>query len=432
MEFATKVKSINPNLFLVSYDVESLFTNIPIKETIEIILNALFPTSNTYYAGLNRLQFKTLLELAVCDSHFLFNNSLYKQTEGMAMGSPLGPTFANIFMNNLESDFLDNCSTEFKPILYNRYVDDTITAFQNQSHAIKFLDYINKAHPNIKFTMDTEINNKINFLDIQISRVNNEFSTNVFRKICFTGQGLNFYSYCPEIFKINACKTLIHRAYTICSDWLVVSREFKFLEDYFLQNCYPSHIFSKCVKNYVNNIFQPRTPVPTVAKDVRYFSFPYIGFKTTYLQKELTRMLSKLYPSLDVKLIFCNPYRIGTLFKFKDALVPLMRSNVVYLFNCPTCDVGKYIGCTTKLLKVRVSNHMGVSHRTHNPLNVKENSAIRNHCSGKCNHPINYKDFKILFTANNKNSLHLAESLFIKSLAPDLNSDLSSIPLLIS
>ena len=75
---------------------------------------------------------------------------------------------------------------------------------------------------------------------------------------------------------------------------------------------------------------------------------------------------------------------------------------------------------------------MGVSYRTQNPLNVKENSAIRNHCSGKCMHHINYKDFKILFTANNKNSLLLAESLLIKSLAPDLNSDLSSIPLLIS
>jgi hypothetical protein len=61
--------------------------------------------------------------------------------------------------------------------------------------------------PNIKFTMDTETNDKINFLDIEICRVNHELCTNVFRKICFTGQGLNFYSYCPEIFKINACKT---------------------------------------------------------------------------------------------------------------------------------------------------------------------------------------------------------------------------------
>ena len=92
-------------------------------------------------------------------------------------------------------------------------MDDTLTAFQNESHSKMFLDYINKAHPNIKFTMDTETNDKINFLDIEICRVNHELCTNVFRKICFTGQCLNFYSYYLEIFKINVCKTLIHRTY---------------------------------------------------------------------------------------------------------------------------------------------------------------------------------------------------------------------------
>ena len=57
----------------------------------------------------------------------------------MAMGSPLGPTFANIFMCFLESLILDQCPESFKPIFYKRYVDDTFVLFKEESHATMFL-----------------------------------------------------------------------------------------------------------------------------------------------------------------------------------------------------------------------------------------------------------------------------------------------------
>ncbi len=181
-EFSQTIKTLNPDHFLVSFDVESLFTNVPLQETIEIILNSLFKFPNQLFSKFNRSQFKNLLELSVLDSHFIFNNELYKQTEGMAMGSPLGPTFANIFMNNLESKFLNDCPSEFLPVTYHRYVDDTLTSFSDLSHAQLFLNYINQIHPNINFTMDIESDNKISFLDILITRFNNKLFKNVFRK----------------------------------------------------------------------------------------------------------------------------------------------------------------------------------------------------------------------------------------------------------
>ena len=104
-KFIPEILEQNSNTFMTSFDVKSLFTNVTLAETIDIISNKLFPTINTFFHGFNRLNFKKLLELSVIDTHFTFNGKIYKQVDGMAMGSPLGPTFANIFMSFLERIF---------------------------------------------------------------------------------------------------------------------------------------------------------------------------------------------------------------------------------------------------------------------------------------------------------------------------------------
>ena len=85
----------------VSFDVESLFTNIPTIETIEIILNRAFKHSETFHQ-MNRDTLKKLLIICTQESHFQFNGNYYDQIDGVAMGSPLGPLFANIFMDEFE------------------------------------------------------------------------------------------------------------------------------------------------------------------------------------------------------------------------------------------------------------------------------------------------------------------------------------------
>ena len=217
--FCKTVLGMDSSCHLVSYDVESLFTSVPVRETIDIIIKRLFPKETDIHRGFNKKNFRRLLEWAVLDPLFVFNNELFMQIEGMAMGSPLGPTFANIFMAELETSFLEKCDKSIKPTSYNRYVDDTLTSFREPQHADAFLTHLNNAHPNIKFTMEKEKSKQINFLDILITRNESTMATTVFRKDCFTGQGLNYYSFCPDIFKLNSCKTLVCRAYKICSSY---------------------------------------------------------------------------------------------------------------------------------------------------------------------------------------------------------------------
>ena len=98
---------------------------------------------------------------------------------------------------------------------------------------------------------------------------------------------------------------------------------------------------------------------------------------------------------------------IGSLFNVIEKLNPLMTSGVIYQFDCPRCDLGKYIGSTRRLLKARIDSHKAVSYRTGMKLSNPEFSSIRDHAK-RCKYNIEYKDFKIIGKdQNEKNYLYL-------------------------
>ena len=84
-------------LYMGSLDVDSLFTSIPFEETINISTESIHD-QNDSIEGLNKSEFKGLLSLATKESYFIFNEILFKQIDGVAMGSPLGPTLPNELM----------------------------------------------------------------------------------------------------------------------------------------------------------------------------------------------------------------------------------------------------------------------------------------------------------------------------------------------
>ena len=139
----------DPDCVMASFDVSSLFTNVPLNECVNICCDLLFKDSDLISYNeckFTREQFHKLLNFAVKDNHFIFNGQLYDQIDDVAMGSPLGPSLANIFMCALEHKFLDNCPSDCKPILYRRFVDDTFCIFRNKQQVDKFLSHINSSH----------------------------------------------------------------------------------------------------------------------------------------------------------------------------------------------------------------------------------------------------------------------------------------------
>ena len=81
---------------MCSFDVENLFTNVPLQ-TIDICLDTLFYDDSVLIKGFNRMQFAKLMDLALKDTYFLFNGKIYQQIDGCSMGSPTGPVLANAF-----------------------------------------------------------------------------------------------------------------------------------------------------------------------------------------------------------------------------------------------------------------------------------------------------------------------------------------------
>ena len=107
----------DPSLSMGSLDVDSLFTNIPLDETIDICINQLFENTDTV-EGFAKPELKQLLCLGTKESYFIYNGLLYKQTDGEAMGSPLGPSLANAFLSYHEKNWLNSCPQGSKPVFY--------------------------------------------------------------------------------------------------------------------------------------------------------------------------------------------------------------------------------------------------------------------------------------------------------------------------
>ena len=133
---------IDPNVFKCSFDVSSLFTNVPLHETIKICSDALHHNSNLQPL-IPKDVFVELMKSATFSVEFSFNNTMHKQTDGVAMESPPGLALANIFVGYYEEKLFSQTQ---KPPTYFKYVDDTFAIFDHEAEADEFLTKLNSLH----------------------------------------------------------------------------------------------------------------------------------------------------------------------------------------------------------------------------------------------------------------------------------------------
>ena len=94
------------------------------------------------------------------------------------MGSPIAPVLANLFMSHFENKWIEEYN-ENQIFFYQRYVDDIFCMMGNETAANDFLSFLNSKHPDIKFTMETQNNDSLPFLDVLITSTDNKLITSI-------------------------------------------------------------------------------------------------------------------------------------------------------------------------------------------------------------------------------------------------------------
>ena len=157
--FCEEIKKVRAsNKFLVSYDVFSFFTSIPLAETIDMAVDFLFEKNPGF--KISKADLMKLFQFATSGTHFMFEDKFYDQIDGVSMGSLLGPVLANLFIGYHEQKWLQSFE-ECELVLYRRYVGDIICLFNSESDADKFFVFLNRRHPKIKFTIEKQTENQL-------------------------------------------------------------------------------------------------------------------------------------------------------------------------------------------------------------------------------------------------------------------------------
>ena len=248
-------ETVPKNTLLTTFDVTSLYTNIP---------HDLGTTAIKYWVEINREivdgRFDTefivkALKIILEGNIFYFDGEYYKQIKGTAMGTKVAPTYANLVMAYLEKILYEKVGQifgqEFKTYVYEqwkRFLDDCFILWSKSTDDLeKFHEILNSLHPSIKFTIESS-NLELPFLDILIKLSNNKIITDIYYKKTDTHQYLNFESCHPSHTKRNIPYCMARRVCSIVLDKTLRKRRLEELKMYLLQQKYPLKLIDDSIE----------------------------------------------------------------------------------------------------------------------------------------------------------------------------------------
>jgi hypothetical protein len=346
-ELLPRLKELKLSKFdlMCSFDVVSLFTSVPTDLILDIVKSRLEKDA-TKLLDRTTLKIPTILELvkfSINSTYFQFKDSFYKQTSGLAMGSSLSPILAEIFMQWLEEQVLKRFPR--RPILMVRYVDDYLIIYRGRVFKINdFLALFNSIHPNIKLTMEHEVDGKIPFLDILLTKVNGSIQTSVYRKPTATEITLNFESNHSFATKFGVALSMFQRAYNYNTCNLSLKEEVTLCFNILLKNNYPRRV----IKKAHNRVKNPPLPKPDKPKPAATVIIPYVKGKSEAIQA--------ISQKFNVRTVFQNTETLRKCLMHVKPKSPPALINCVYRIPCSDCDA-VYIGQTKRHVYIRFKEH---------------------------------------------------------------------------
>ena len=280
-DFVNKIKQykIPDNYKLVSFDVKSLFTNIPLKLVISLVTKKWDEIKK--HTQLSRRQFLEGLKLIFEYSVFPFDNKVYHQVFGSPMGASLSPVLAELIMEHFEEKCLSKL--KFQVPFFFRYVDDIITCAP-ESEILSMKTIFEKYHPRIKFEVELESEGKLCFLDVMVYNNQDNIITDWYQKPTWTGRFLNFNSHHPLSQKIAIVYNLVDKIKNLADD-IFLQKNLELVRTTLQNNLYPPHFIDKYINIRLNTSKkQPEKQIVDTVEQLQ-ICVPYIDQVSQKIQK---------------------------------------------------------------------------------------------------------------------------------------------------
>ena len=367
-DFLDLIHSKKPEGSLASLDVNSLFTNVPVERTIQIVLDFAYCNESLAKPQIPRHIVESMLRLCTSKSPFRCpRGQLYLQIDGVAMGSPLGPLFAQAFMAQVEREVFSDST--LKPNVYIRYVDDILVdAADNDT--IEAIKERLELKSSLTFSIEHSVDKKIAFLDVSLDSSSHTFVTDVHRKATDLGKCLGGTSECPDRYKISTISAYVRRALSHCSSWPLVHAELHRIRQNLTNNGYAIGLIDSVIKKlttrYVEKqtqqndnipirLYYKNTMSPAYKQDEKALK-DIIKRNCTPIQQNESVALMIYYQSPNTaSLLMTNNLSRDT--------STLKQRNIIYRYKCTLGDCellpnSAYIGLTTTTLSRRLTMHV--------------------------------------------------------------------------
>ena len=340
-----------------------------------------------------------LLNLCLTTTYFVYAGCFYAQREGAAMGSPVSPVVANLFMEHFEQKAL---ATFLHPIkFWGRYVDDALSILKTAQEDGLFT-HLNNVDKRIQWTKEQSVNRSIAMLDERITaKEDGHLTFSVYRKSTHTDQYLQYDSHQPLQHKLGVVRTLSHRARSICSTPEALDAEMKHLEKVLSISGYPRPKDFLCNSTSKKKVPHPRTQSNTRSRG--NLSIPYVQGVTEAISRRFRKhgIITHARAHDTIRRKLPTP-------KDKDPLSD--QAGVVYHIKCQDCD-SDYIGETDRKLHKRVADHT----RANNTGAVQAHLAPTGHSLSD--------EQRVLARDHRWFQRGVRESIHIRTRKPTLNND---------
>ena len=405
---------LHENHELISLDVSSLYTNVPVTEAISVCADLMYNGKNPL-PPVDKDTFITLATLASCDVVLATHDGLYRQVDGLAMGSPPAPHLANGWMSQFDNTLQGTSS------LYTRYMDDILTENHKDLTSSRLSD-ANSLHSNLRFTLERETNGGLSFLDMRVINNNGALESTWYTKPTDTGLIMNYHALAPKKYKHSVVSGFVHRIYRACSSWHNFHDSLEKAKTILLNNQYPPSFFEPIISNTLSKIIQPCPEESIEDCDVSlndvdtddhvelYSNSDKFKFFIQYRGKSTEQLAQSLHKCQAPCSVIMTLRKLKTVTpSLKPPVENFLKSRVVYKITCPRCNAC-YVGQTSRHLKTRFSEH-------------KNNSGpVKKHFA-QCDIPLTNECVAILrSTIKSEDHLLTLEALYIKELQPSLNT----------